>query len=634
MKNTQINEKLQLEATALDWLDRQDQDNLKPGDKKSSLFEVTAITAGLGNGWLFSSECLQKSLPLWEGVEIFIDHHNNPLRSVRDLAGIGFAASFDQTNGGIQLKVRPSGPSGRLLRAIGLEWLQSPEPRPRLGFSADIIFSASGNAVREILKVVSLDLVFQPARGGIFNRALNQINQKENKMNEKDQENIVASNQEILSETVLQSKQTLLALKLQQSNLPMPAQQFLQKEYFQRSDWKLEELEDSILRQRELAAAYQGRSAIQGAGKIESVKGEHDRLQAAADDLFGAPRSADMQGYSVARLSGIRELYVTLTGDGELLGSPKAKHVRLADSESLPNVLMNSFNKVILKQWDELGRAGYRWWEKVVQVEHFNSLQQVTGIILGETSPLNSIAEGTAYGELDIADSGESRSFVKYGGLLPITLEMIDKDETHKLRQMPAKLANSAIRNISDLVSGIFTSSNGTGPIMADGYHVFDSEGHANVGIEALSAASFEAASQKIYEQSMISPVTEKPSFGLDARYLLVPRSLKLTAMQILYPLLGRELNIVSENMQRGEMGDVIVVPSWKDAKDWAAIADPLLAPGIIIAERNGLLPEIIVADGEHTFDMVHNDVINLKVRHHLAIFAADYRPLYKANVP
>ncbi len=50
---------------------------------------------------------------------------------------------------------------------------------------------------------------------------------------------------------------------------------------------------------------------------------------------------------------------------------------------------MNSFNKVILKQWDELGRAGYRWWEKVVQVEHFNSLQQVTGIILGETSPLN-----------------------------------------------------------------------------------------------------------------------------------------------------------------------------------------------------------------------------------------------------
>ncbi len=232
--------------------------------------------------------------------------------------------------------MRPSGPSGRLLRAIGLEWLQSPEPRPRLGFSADIIFSASGNAVREILKVVSLDLVFQPARGGIFNRALNQINQKENKINEKDQENIVASNQEILSETVLQSKQTLLALKLQQSNLPMPAQQFLQKKYFQRSDWKLEELEDSILRQRELAAAYQGRSAIQGAGKIESVKGEHDRLQAAADDLFGAPRSADMQGYSVARLSGIRELYVTLTGDGELLGSPKAKHVRLADSESLP----------------------------------------------------------------------------------------------------------------------------------------------------------------------------------------------------------------------------------------------------------------------------------------------------------
>ena len=37
-------------------------------------FEVTAITAGVGNGWQFSAEALRQSLDLWEGVEVFIDH--------------------------------------------------------------------------------------------------------------------------------------------------------------------------------------------------------------------------------------------------------------------------------------------------------------------------------------------------------------------------------------------------------------------------------------------------------------------------------------------------------------------------------------------------------------------------------
>ena len=56
-------------------------------------FLILAITAGLGNGWHFSPAVLRASLPLWEGVETFVDHA--PLdggagaarRSVRDLGG-------------------------------------------------------------------------------------------------------------------------------------------------------------------------------------------------------------------------------------------------------------------------------------------------------------------------------------------------------------------------------------------------------------------------------------------------------------------------------------------------------------------------------------------------------------------
>ena len=75
--------------------------------------------------------------------------------------------------------------------------------------------------------------------------------------------------------------------------------------------------------------------------------------------------------------------------------------------------------------------------------------------------------------------------------------------------------------------------------------------------------------------------------------------------------------------------------PAWpfSDTNDWAAIADPRFAPGIIIAERYGIMPELFISDSEYSSAMLNKDTINLKVRHFLSVFVADYRPLYKANV-
>ena len=600
------------------------------------VFEVTAITAGEGNGWQFPAAVLRNSLALWEGVEVFIDHHNGPGRSLRDLAGIGFQARFDESLGGICLKLRPGGPSGKLLQAVGSEWLTAPQPRPRLGFSADVIFTAEDNSVKEILKVISLDLVYRPARGGIFNRVHNQLELKEeNKMNQSENESINNEEPEAiaLTATLQQVKQTLLTLKLQESRLPEISQTFIRNQLQKAGNFEAQEIDAAIQQQRGLLAAMQAQAGIHSAGRIEEMRTGRDQLQAAADDLLGAVRDKGMVTGGVARLSGIRELYLLLTGDRDFRGQYQPEHIQLADSDSLANVLKNSFNKIMLRQWEELGKAGYRWWEKVCLIEHMSSLQQVSGILLGEVSALSAVSEGGSYAELDINDSGESKSFTKYGGLLPLTIEMMDKDETHKLRQIPNKLVASAVRNISSLVAGLFTSSSGTGPIMADGYHIFDAANHANLGTTALSPTSFEAASKAIYEQGMVSNDASKPRLAVDARYLLVPRAQRLEAMRILYPSFERESNIFSENMMRGELGDVITVPDWSDANDWAAMADPRLAPAIVIAERFGIMPEIFVSDQEQTFDMLHSDTINLKVRHFLAVFAADYRPMYKANV-
>ena len=111
---------------------------------------------------------------------------------------------------------------------------------------------------------------------------------------------------------------------------------------------------------------------------------------------------------------------------------------------------------------------------------------------------------------------------------------------------------------------------------MADTVALFAAGHGANLGTAALSSASWEAASTCIYNQPLlVGAAGTAPKQALDARYCVVPRSLRLTAMQLLYPDVEHTASFFSENMQKGQMGDVIVCPEMSDANDWAAVADP-----------------------------------------------------------
>ena len=141
-------------------------------------FEIIAITAGQGNGWTFSEAALQQSLWLWEGVETFVDHGQGAGggRSLRDLGGVCHSPEWDPAQRGIKLQLRTTGPSGPLVEALAREMLAEADHKPRVGFSADVVFTAdSSQVVQSIRRVLSLDLVFNPARGGAFIRALNAV---------------------------------------------------------------------------------------------------------------------------------------------------------------------------------------------------------------------------------------------------------------------------------------------------------------------------------------------------------------------------------------------------------------------------------------------------------------------------
>ncbi|MCC7361225.1 MAG: hypothetical protein IT317_17195 [Anaerolineales bacterium] len=616
-------------------------------------FAILAITAGEANGWRFAPEVLRASLPLWECVETFVDHGALATsgRSVRDLGGVCSDPAWDEARQGITLALRPAGPSGPLVAALGRELLAAGQARPRVGFSADLLFTPGpGRTVARLLRVLSLDLVFDPARGGAFLRALNSVgagvDQKGDGMTT---ETAVtqAPGPDVAAPQTAAAEQLagyLLESALSASRLPGPAQAVVRRRFGGRA-FAPGELTAAIDEQRALVAALTAGAVVQGPGRVTGLLDSADRLQAAVDDLFQVPREAAAQTAHVARLSGVRELYHLLTGDYDFHGGVYPERLALQHTTAnFTGLVKNAMNKAIVERWNQLGRAGYGWWEKLVHVEHFETLNQVTWVITGSVGALPAIAEGAEYPELKVGDSPETASFTKYGGYIGLTLETLDRDDVRQLRAIPRELASAALRRLSGLVAAIFTDNSGAGPSLADGGALFNSTatttagGHKNLLTTALSAAEWEVVRTAVYNQPLLV-ANESGYYGtgaklaLNPRYVLVPRALELTAKQIIYPTLERAATIYSENQQRGEPGDVLVVPEWSDANDWAAVVDPALAPAICVGERFGLRPEVFVAGDELSPAVFMNDESRIKVRHLVAVGVADYRPLHKSNV-
>lgn len=628
-------------------------------------FEILAITAGEGNGWHFPEAVLKDSLNLWEGAQCFVDHGEwrsaagGGKRSVRDLGGVVYAPTWDAARRGVVVRLRIAGPSGALVEAVGRELLAMDGPRPRLGFSADVLFHARGREVTKILRVLSLDLVFDPARGGAFLRAIQSIqdgglitmNEKQTNLPETPTSTPQGGAAEAEREATVRAQAAqaqmcryLLDSGLAASKLPQAMQAHVRRQ-FQNRSFEPGELEAAIDEARKLVSDLTAPATVQGANlRLQGMWSSADQLQAAADDLLGAPRDRHSHELHVSRLSGIKELYIMLTGDRNLYGGYYSDRVTLATTVDFAGLVKNALNKIVAEQWAELGIVGYDWWMKVTLQEHFDTLNQVTGILVGTVGLLPVVNEGAAYTELAVGDSPEATNFVKYGGYIPLTLELIDRDDTRKLRQYPRELAKAGMRRISSLVAGVFTTNGGAGPVMADTGNLFNATavttpgGHANLTTAALNATNWEVVKQAIYKQPMLIKNAggfygAGPAMAVNPRYLLVPKDLELAAMKVLYGEYDATASVIGSNLQRQRLGDVVVVPEWTDVNDWAAAVDPRLVPGIIVGERFGLLPEIFIAGDEQSPAVFTNDEHRLKVRHFVAVLVQDFRPLHKANV-
>ena len=590
---------------------------------------VVIMAAGTANGLTYGREALAAAEERFEGAPVFVDHAT-PLdaqrpggRSVRDLAGCLHAVRWDDAHGELR---------GSLELYAGADWLQTliaqGGERPFLGLSADMWVRREGRDVVAIEVVNSVDVVVRPAAGGRFLDEDEMEQVEEATMDEHEaMERVWMADPEEREETVgaemlrFSLERELLEAKLARSGLPEALANVVRQEHAD-GTLSIQAAEATIARHVEAWGDAVAQAGIRhlGAGGLR-LREPLDRITLAFERLMGLDVP---DGAGIPRLTGLRELYDTLTGDWERHGVFRRDRVTLANATTttMAEVTANVLNKALLAAY-ELREP---WWRPLAHEEDFGSLQDVRWITLGGFSDLDAVSEGDPYTELSWDDQAETSSFEKRGNYIGLTLEMIDRDDVGAVRAIPRRLAQAARRTLSAAVAGLFTANAGVGPTLSDEEALFDDEAHGNLATAALDDDAWWAAVEAIFSQPELN--SEK-ALGLRPRICLVPVQLERTALELFASAYtaGLEPNVLQSAAR------VVVVPEWTDPTDWAAAADPAELPGVCIGYRFGRAPEIYVADSETSGAMFTHDEMRIKARFVYAVGIGDYRALYKSNV-
>ncbi len=119
----------------------------------SGVYEVVAIDAGVGNGWVFSPAVIERAAPLFGRVNVYLGHAGptdrgpNDERKPEHLAGV-FSGRYDPASAAIRGRLRLVGPAAPLARAVADAYLLSysaGEPAPDVGLSASLYISVDGH---------------------------------------------------------------------------------------------------------------------------------------------------------------------------------------------------------------------------------------------------------------------------------------------------------------------------------------------------------------------------------------------------------------------------------------------------------------------------------------------------------
>ena len=281
-------------------------------------------------------------------------------------------------------------------------------------------------------------------------------------------------------------------------------------------------------------------------------------------------------------------------------------------TSDLPVILGNAINRSLAAAY-ELAPRTFTAWARQSTNKDFRAKAVAQLSALGQ---LEKVVEGGEYKYLRLADSSESYSLSKYGGIIAVTWEAIVNDDLNAFSRLPLMLANKAATLEGDLVYAALLGTT----LMSDGKALFDNA-HGNVAASgtALTDVSLSAARAAMRKQTApdgsvlnLTPsiLVVGPNNELAANKYTSTAFVAAKAVDI-NPAFNTSLTVVVDARITGNAWYLIASPAMVDTVEYAYLEGE---QGLFTERREG-------------FEV---DGVEIKARHVFGAKAIDWRGMYK----
>lgn len=336
---------------------------------------------------------------------------------------------------------------------------------------------------------------------------------------------------------------------------------------------------------------------------------------------------------NVEPMRSFKEGYVLLTGDKSLSGrKPYDGRFREAiGTGDWDQVAADVMHKALVRIY---GMMNLDTWRPFVKIVPLNDFRNVHRHRIGGYGTLPTVAQRGAYGALTSPTDEEAYyAPTKKGGTEEITLEMIRNDDVGAIRDIPQKLARAAAWTLHKFIYDKLKPA-GAYTIYDSGY-LYQASHPIATGVTQGNTGTTAIATGLALARTAMMKFVEKDAnlqIGIRSRFALVPPDLEDTAYGLVTVAYGM-YNQTPTNLQRQGI-QVIVVPYWSDATDYAVVADPADVLGFELGFLDGKQePELFVSDIPNTGSFFTNDAVTFKIRHIYGGDIIDWRAFYGQTV-
>lgn len=363
-----------------------------------------------------------------------------------------------------------------------------------------------------------------------------------------------------------------------------------------------------------------------------------DKLQAAMDGMFGVVNEAVKD---VKPFRGIKEAYVTMTGDVDVTGHSKVRLTEAFNTANFAFILGTSMYRKMIQDYKE---ADWEWQKfcSIGSAPDFKTQERIrVGYLNDLPAPFD--PEALDYLETDYYADEEATFDIKTTGrLLTVTRKTIINDDLNTLSKVTGRLGRAAGRTLANRIYVTRLANNSAYTVEAGNFFINNRTCtvNSNLGTNALTITGVQTtitAMEAFAEPTTAAATTGNP-IGLVARprsmILIVPPGLRWTASYINNKELidGTEAH---HNPLRGFFGpndeDIVVSPLLTDDTDWYLAWKPTNIDWIEVDFLQGRQePELFLQDNPTVGDVFIKDKITYKLRHEYEVVFLDCRGCYK----